>query len=213
MAFVDIPAPHGRLEGFVWKVESPVAAVVVCHPHPLQGGTMHNHVAYRIAAAFRDAGVTALRFNFRGVGRSTGSFDEGRGEVDDARAALDYLSQLEPNVPLLIAGFSFGSRVSLRLCTQDRRIDRCLVAGLAVALYDYEFAREVKIPKAIIQSEHDEYGALEQVRALVATLPPPVELFVVRGADHLCHNQLKALELAARDAVSWLMKQKGHPAS
>ena len=91
MSFVEISAPHGRLEGLLWDVELPVAAAIVCHPHPQHGGTMHNHVTYRIAHAFREHRVAVLRFNFRGVGRSTGSYDEGRGELDDARRALEYL--------------------------------------------------------------------------------------------------------------------------
>jgi len=83
MSFVDVPVSHGRLEGVLWKAEAPRGAVVVCHPHPLHGGTMHNHVTYRIAKAFRDRGISTLRFNYRGVGRSTGSYDEGRGELED----------------------------------------------------------------------------------------------------------------------------------
>src|SRR5438132_14271925 len=113
MAFVDLAGPAGRLEALYWKCDSPVAAALVCHPHPLAGGTMHNHVAYRIADAFRRAQASALRFNFRGVGRSEGAHDEGRGEVDDARAALDYLAADNPGAPLLSSGFSFGSRVAL----------------------------------------------------------------------------------------------------
>src|SRR5688572_6016313 len=114
MSFVDLPAPHGHLEALFWRVEGARAAAAVCHPHPLHGGTMHNHVAYRIADAFRQAGVSTVRFNFRGVGRSTGTYDEGRGEVDDARAALDFLQREHPGIPLYLGGFSFGSRVVLK---------------------------------------------------------------------------------------------------
>src|SRR5258706_104046 len=96
-------------------VQAARAAAVVCHPHPLHGGTMHNHVTYRLAQAWRDAGVACVRFNFRGVGRSTGAHDEGRGEVDDAAAALDWLAQQTPGVPLYASGFSFGSRAALAL--------------------------------------------------------------------------------------------------
>src|SRR5207302_6871174 len=96
MSFVDIPVSHGRLEALWWKAEQPRAAAVVCHPHPLHGGTMHNHVTYRLAQTFRDGGISCVRFNFRGVGRSTGEHDEGVGEIDDARAALDWVAAQAP---------------------------------------------------------------------------------------------------------------------
>src|SRR5882672_7941288 len=118
MSFVDIPVPHGRLEALWWDVEKPRAAAIVCHPHPLHGGTMHNHVTYRLAQAWRDAGVACVRFNFRGVGRSSGKHDEGRGEVDDAKAALDWLAEQTPGVPLYASGFSFGSRAALALAVR-----------------------------------------------------------------------------------------------
>src|SRR5690242_2557571 len=112
--FMDLPAPHGRLEGMLWDVPRAFAAAVVCHPHPQQGGTMHAHVPYRIARALRDAGAITLRFNFRGVGRSTGSYADGQGELEDVRAALDFLQARSPGLPLWVAGFSFGAWVGLR---------------------------------------------------------------------------------------------------
>ncbi len=112
MSFIEIPAPHGRLEALFWAAEKPRAGAIVCHPHPLAGGTMHNHVTYRLAQAWRDAQVSCVRFNFRGVGRSTGSHDEGRGEVDDAQAALDFVEKSVPGLPLYASGFSFGSRAA-----------------------------------------------------------------------------------------------------
>lgn len=205
MSFVEIPVAHGRLEAFFWKVDAPVGAAVVCHPHPQHGGTMHNHVTYRLARAFRDQRVSALRFNFRGVGRSTGTYDEGRGEVGDAEAALDFLAEQHPHVPLYAAGFSFGSRVALQLAVGDRRVQKVLAAGLATDLFDFSLVKRLEKPKAFIQSERDEYGSLEKVRALMAELPPPKELFVVREADHLCTGRLDAFEAAAAEAVSWLL--------
>src|SRR5438132_10175299 len=124
MSFVDIPVGHGRLEGLHWTVPQPKAAAIVCHPHPLHGGTMHNHVTYRLAQAWRDAQVACLRFNFRGVGRSTGNHDEGKGEVDDAKAALDWLAAETPGVPLYASGFSFGSRAALTLGLRDARVQK-----------------------------------------------------------------------------------------
>jgi len=205
MSFVEIPAPHGRLEGFLWDVESPSAAAIVCHPHPQHGGTMHNHVTYRIARAFRDQRVAALRFNFRGVGRSTGTYDEGRGELDDAQRALEYLLQKYESLPLIAAGFSFGARIALQLALADARVAKALAAGLAVRLFDYGFIRQLRKAAAFIQADKDEYADLEAVRELIAQVPGPRELFVVPGSDHLCTGRLKELEEAAGKAVGWLL--------
>jgi uncharacterized protein len=206
VSFIDIPAPHGRLEGLFWKVESPKAAAVVCHPHPLHGGTMHNHVTYRIASALRDAGVSALRFNFRGVGRSSGTHDEGRGEVDDAATALEFLAAEQPGVPLWVAGFSFGSRAALKLAVRDERIREVLGVGLAVELYDFSFLDGYARPKAFIHADRDEYGPLPKIEALVAKLPEPKKLFVVPQCDHLATGRLDAFEAVAREAVEWMLE-------
>lgn len=205
MSFVDIPAPHGLLEALFWPVESPKAATVVCHPHPLGGGTMHNNVTYRLAQAFRDAKVSALRFNFRGVGRSTGRYDEGRGEVDDARSALDWLERQHPGVPLYAAGFSFGSYVALRLAERDRRVAKVMAVGVPVSMFDFGFVAALDKPKAFVQAEYDEYGPLEEVRRLVERCSEPKRLFVVPGATHLAHGRLDAFSAVAAQAVEWLL--------
>ncbi len=207
MSFVDIPAPHGRLEGLLWTVDCPRAAAVVCHPHPQHGGTMHNHVTYRIAQAFRDAGVSALRFNFRGVGSSTGSYDEGRGELEDAKAALDFIAQQLPGEPITSAGFSFGSRIALKLAA-DARVRKVLAVGLAVDLFDFDFIKSLEKPKAFIQADRDEYGSLAKVKALLAEVRPPKKLFVVPECDHLATGRLEAFSEVARKAVSWLLETR-----
>jgi alpha/beta superfamily hydrolase len=205
VSFVDLPISHGLLEGFIWDVEAPRAAVVVCHPHPQHGGTMHNHVTYRIAQAFRDAGVSALRFNYRGVGRSTGTYDEGRGEVDDAEAALDFLrKRVGDNVPLYVAGFSFGSRVALRLAVRDSRVQKVMAVGIAVDLFDYDFARKLTKPKAFVHADRDEYGALANVEKFIGELPGPKKLFVVSECTHLAPGRLDAFLDVTREAVAWL---------
>jgi alpha/beta superfamily hydrolase len=205
VSFLDVPAPHGHLEALLWDVPSPKAAAVVCHPHPLHGGTMHNHVTYRLADALRNAGIAALRFNFRGVGRSTGQHDEGRGEVDDGRAALDFVAEHYPGLPLWISGFSFGSRVALRLAVDDTRVERALVTGLALDSFDYDFVRTLNKPKAFIQADQDEYAALSDVQAFVESLPPPRRLFVLERADHLATGRLDAFAQVAKEAVGWLL--------
>jgi len=202
---IEVPVSHGRLEAILWTVEEPRAAAVVCHPHPLQGGTMHNHVTYRIADAFRKAGVSTLRFNFRGVGLSTGQHDDGRGEVDDARAALDYRQHQQPGVPLLLAGFSFGSRVALQVAKEDPRVERLLLAGVALRAFSFGLLHELRKPKAFIQSDRDELAAIDEVRRLVEETPPPRKLFVVPDSDHLCTDRLEAFEQVAAEAVAWLL--------
>jgi alpha/beta superfamily hydrolase len=194
------------LEALFWRVESPRAAAIVCHPHPLFGGTMHNHVAYRIADALRANGVSALRFNFRGVGRLTGVHDEGRKEVDDAQAALDYLAREQPHVPLWVAGFSFGARVALKLATEDARVSQSLAVGLATNLFDYSFVSQLTKPKAFIQAEHDEYAELDKVRALIDSLAPPKKLWVLPQSGHLCTGRLDDFRALALEAASWLLQ-------
>ncbi len=205
MSFVDIPVTHGRLEALHWAVESPRAATIVCHPHPKGGGTMHNHVTYRIAQAWRDASVSCVRFNFRGVGRSTGEYDHGQGEVDDAAAALEFIAAQTPGVPLYASGFSFGSRTALKLSLKEPRIQKILAVGVAVDLFDMEFITEIEKPIAFIHSDTDEYGKLENVRALLKRLKAKHELFVVPQADHLCTGRLDAFSEQAKAAVAWLM--------
>jgi len=204
VSFVDIPVPHGRLEALHWKVEGACAAAVVCHPHPLHGGTMDNHVTYRVAGAFREAGVSALRFNFRGAGRSTGRFDNGRGEVHDARAALDFLQGDQPGVPLWVAGFSFGSRVALQLALEDPRVERVMAVGMALRAFDFGLVRQIHKPKAFVQGDRDEFAPLEDVQRMVEEAPPPRKLFVVPDCDHLATGRLEAFSQVAAEAVAWL---------
>ncbi len=204
MSFVDIPVAHGRLEGLYWAVEKPVAAAIVCHPHPLHGGTMHNHVTYRLAQAWRDAQVSCVRFNFRGVGRSTGTHDEGRGEVDDAAAALEWLSSQARGVPLYASGFSFGSRTALKLTMREVRVEKVLAVGVAVDLFDMKFITGLTKPAAFIHADQDEYGKLENMKSLLEQVKAKHELFVVKGSDHLCNGRLDEFSEQAKAAVSWL---------
>ena len=205
MSFVDILVSHGRLEALWWKVESPRAAAIVCHPHPLHGGTMHNHVTYRLAQTFRDNGVSCVRFNFRGVGRTTGTHDGGVGEIDDARVALDWVAAQEPGVPLWLGGFSFGCRTALQLAVRDPRVEKVLAVGLAVDIFDLTFVTGLRQPTAFVHSARDEYGKLENLRALLTRVPAKHELFVVPDADHLCNGRLDEFSGAAKQAFDWLV--------
>ncbi len=199
-----IPVAHGQLEAILRAPEAPRAAAVVCHPHPRGGGTMNNNVVYRLAKALVDGGVAALRFNFRGVGASTGTYADGLGEEDDARAALDFLAARHPDLPLWMAGFSFGARVGLSVGAGDARVGKLLGVGLALEMFDYGFLGSCTKPKAIIQAADDEYGGRAAIEAAVAGMAEPKRLWVVDEATHLFPGRLDPFEAAARAAVSYL---------
>jgi uncharacterized protein len=203
-----IPVGHGQLEAILREpATTPIAAAVVCHPHPRAGGTMNNNVVYRLAKALVDGGVAALRFNFRGVGVSTGSYADGIGEEDDAREALDFLRNryaAVPTLPIWMAGFSFGARVGLSVGARDARVSKLLGVGLALQMFDYGFLGACRKPKAIIQASDDEYGARAAIEAAVQTMADPRRLWIVEGATHLFAGRLDPFEAAAREAVGYL---------
>ena len=201
---VSIPAGHGHLEGILREASSAVAAAVVCHPHPRGGGTMNNNVVYRAAQALVAGGVTALRFNFRGVGGSTGSYADGVGEEDDARAALDFLRAHAPGLPIWIAGFSFGARVGLTVGARSDDVVKLMGIGLALRMFDYGFLASCDKPKAIIQAAEDEYGGREEIEAAVSGMSEPRRLWIVENATHLFPGHLDPFEHAAEEAVAYL---------
>ena len=202
----DLPVSHGRLEALLKEPRAPRRAAVVCHPHPQAGGTMNNNVVYRVAKALEDRGTAVLRFNFRGVGRSTGSYGDGVAECEDAQAALDFMATRHPDLPLWIAGFSFGSRVGLLTGIRDPRVSRLLGVGLAVRMFDLSFLEGPRggRPLAVIQGANDEYGGREEIEALLARLDEPKRLSIVEGATHLFPGKLDELERAAGEAIDWL---------
>jgi alpha/beta superfamily hydrolase len=202
----DLPASHGRLEAMLKEPPTVLRAAVVCHPHPKGGGTMNNNVVYRVAKALEERGSAVLRFNFRGVGRSTGSYDEGAGEEDDVRVALDFMAARYPGLPLWLAGFSFGARVGLSVALRDPRISKLLGVGLAVRMFDLGFLEQERAgrPLAVVQAADDEYGARPEIEPFVARLPEPKRLWIVEGATHLFPGKLDELEAAAGEAIAWL---------
>ncbi|HVY37606.1 MAG TPA: hypothetical protein VHM31_06715 [Polyangia bacterium] len=204
---ISIAVSHGTLEAIVREAERPVAVAVVCHPHPLGGGTMNNNVVYRLAKALVDGHVTALRFNFRGVGASTGTHANGVGEEEDARAALDWLHARYPELPIWMAGFSFGARVGLSVGAADARVGKLLGVGLALRMFDYGFLSTCTKPKAVIQAADDEYGGRAEIEAAVTSMADPKRLWVVDAATHLFPARLDAFENAAREAVAYLGAQ------
>jgi alpha/beta superfamily hydrolase len=194
-----IPSPHGQLEAILKAPSDPISGTaLVLHPHPLFGGTMHNKVVFRAAAALNDAGLVALRINFRGVGQSTGEHDEGRGERDDVRAGLDYLEENYPDQKITLCGFSFGSRVGLEVGNSDDRGSRLISIGTPVDKYDFSFLETCRKPILFVQGDRDEFGAVERLRELVAKISAhaPAELRVIKGAGHFFDDQLDELKAA-----------------
>jgi alpha/beta superfamily hydrolase len=201
-----IPAEHGQLEAILKEPRTGPAkgVALVLHPHPLGGGTMHNKVVFRAAAALNDAALITLRINFRGVGQSTGQHDEGHGERDDVRAALDYLSANYPELNLTLCGFSFGARVGLEVGIEDPRVRYLIGIGTPLNKYDFEFLQACRKPLLLVHGEHDEFGEVEQVKKMAAELEQKtlVRLVVIPGAGHFFENRLDDLKRAITDWIS-----------
>ncbi len=200
-----IPAPHGRLEAILKEPRDGSAdgVALVLHPHPLFGGTMHNKVVFRAAAALNDAGLVTLRLNFRGVGQSTGEHDEGRGEREDVRAGLDYLSAKYSSEAITLCGFSFGARVGLEVGTTDERVLRLISIGTPMDKYDFNFLEHCRKPILFVQGDRDEYGDVERLRELVTKIPAPAELKVIKDAGHFFDDQLEELKAAITE---WILE-------
>jgi hypothetical protein len=191
-----IPAPHGRLEAIYRPATDRAERVaLVLHPHPLYGGTMHNKVVYRIAKALEQAGVVTLRFNFRGVEGSTGGYDQGRGETEDARTALDWLLQQQPAARQVIAaGFSFGASIALQLGCADPRIARLIAVGTPARWLTSAGLRTCEKPIDFIHGALDDVAPLADLEALLPTLSgAATALHVVAGAGHFFDSHLDEL--------------------
>jgi len=202
---LDLEGPAGRIEALHEEPPSaPRFAALVLHPHPLFGGTMHNHATYQIAKAARAQGGATLRMNFRGVGLSAGSHAGGAGEAEDARAALAWLGSRHPGLPLVAGGMSFGASVALRAGCAGPEAAGVLAAGLALHLRP-DLSQPCAKPVAAVQAENDEFGAPDEVRPLLARWQGPSRLWVVAGATHLFLEDLPALQRAAQAAWAWLL--------
>jgi alpha/beta superfamily hydrolase len=203
---LSIPAEHGQLEAILKEPRSgpPKGVALVLHPHPLGGGTMHNKVVFRAAAALNDAGLITLRINFRGVGQSTGTHDEGRGERDDVRAGLDYLSSNYPDLSTTLCGFSFGARVGLEVGISDERVRYLIGIGTPVNKYDFEFLQACRKPLLLVHGEHDEFGASDELKQIAADLErlTQVRLVIIPGAGHFFENKLDELKRAITEWIT-----------
>ncbi len=196
----DLHGPAGRLEALLNSgSEDAPYSTLVCHPHPMGGGTMHNKVVYRVMKALHRLGLPVLRFNFRGTGRSEGQHDDGRGEQDDVRAALGWLDN-EFHLPILFAGFSFGSNVGMRACCGDPRVHGLIALGLPVLAdgrsYTYAYLPQCEQPKLFISGDRDQYGPVAEVEAVVASAPEPKNLVWIPGADHFFVGKLDQVQTA-----------------
>jgi alpha/beta superfamily hydrolase len=204
----SLQGPAGRLEAILWTPlgnSRPGRVALVCHPHPLYGGTMHNKVVYQTAKSLDAFGLPVLRFNFRGAGTSGGKHDHGQGEQGDVRAALDFLAAEFPKVPLLLAGFSFGCWVGLRVGCADARVTELIGLGTPVNSTDFSFLRSCEKPRLFVHGEHDKFGDVGKVEALVASLPGEKQFVPVPRADHFFAGKLHQLDKAITD---WLTERK-----
>jgi alpha/beta superfamily hydrolase len=212
--FLDGPA--GRLEALLnGGAEHATHAAVVCHPHPLFGGTLHNKVAFHTMKALNSFGFPVLRFNFRGTGLSQGEHDHGIGEVDDVGAALDWLDHAL-HLPLIFAGFSFGAAVGLKAACADSRVKVAISVGTPVVpvaadtelprTYTFDFLQNCAKPKLFVSGARDQFGPRTKLQALVRSLPEPKKLVVIEGADHFFEGRLRelreAIETWVKEAVS-----------
>jgi alpha/beta superfamily hydrolase len=169
-------------------------AALLCHPHPLYQGSMHSPVIFRAARAFHSKGYATLRFNFRGVGRSAGRHDGGRGERDDVLAALQALVERVPQAPVTLLGYSFGSRVGLEVGAGDARVARLIGIGVPLTLGPMDFLKKIEKPLLVIQGDRDEFGALPALQRLIEEIGPGSRLLVIPGADHFFKGKLDELE-------------------
>ncbi|MEQ1763732.1 MAG: alpha/beta fold hydrolase [Pyrinomonadaceae bacterium] len=201
-----IPASHGQLEAILKEPSSePLGLGLVCHPHPLGGGTMHNKVVFRAAAGLIDAGLITLRFNFRGVGASTGEHNEIEGGVEDVRDALNYLAKTFPGQPITLAGFSFGARTGLEVGMSDDRVVRLISIGTPVDKYgDFDFLTDVRKPILFVHGDRDEFGAEQNIRALYERVAEntEAELIVFQNCGHFFDDDLNELRDTIRDWVA-----------
>ena len=216
----SIDGRAGRLEALLNAgAENASHAAVVCHPHPLFGGTLHNKVVFHTMKALNSFGFPVLRFNFRGTGLSQGEHDHGIGEVDDVRAAFDWLDN-ELHLPLIFAGFSFGAAVGLRAACADSRVKAAISVGTPVApvaadtelprTYTFDFLHDCAKPKLFVSGARDQFGPRTKVEALVTSLPEPKKLVVIEGADHFFEGRLREL----REAIeTWVKEVVSSPPS
>ncbi len=213
----DLEGPAGKLEALLNEgLDTADYTALICHPHPPSGGTMHTRVVYQTMKVFESLGIPTLRFNFRGVGLSTGAYDDGKGEVDDTRAALEWLDR-NLNLPILLAGFSFGANVSWRAGCGNERVAGLIGLGMPLKAagreYRYDFLRKCTQPKLLVTGARDLFAPRQRMEEIFAESPDPKEMHWVAGAEHFFMGvpespspKLPQMQLAIRN---WLERQFG----
>ncbi|HEY6251983.1 MAG TPA: alpha/beta family hydrolase [Candidatus Angelobacter sp.] len=205
-----LAGPAGKLEALLNEGRPDAThAALVCHPHPLFGGTMHNKVVYHAMKALHAFGFPVLRFNFRGAGLSEGEHDHGRGEVEDVRSALDWLSA-EQQLPIIFCGFSFGAATGLRAACPDQRVVGILALGTPVStegrVYTYGFLRHCDKPKLFVSGNRDQYGPAANVQQIAAAASEPKQLILIEGGDHFFEGHLQEMQAAIHNWVQAVFK-------
>ena len=200
----EIAGPAGRLEALIEEPSDSGklrAAVVLAHPHPQRGGTMHTKVVFQTAKALGRIGCAVLRFNFRGAGTSDGAFDEGIGEADDFRAGLDFMEQRYPHARLWSAGFSFGAWIASSVGVRDPRVSTLIGIGMPVRRYDFDAVQVSPKPKFFVHGERDEICGMREIQQFYARCEEPKELVVIDAADHLFDGKTSEVGDAIEDLL------------
>jgi hypothetical protein len=203
---VDLRSDAGRLESLYRQIDNPRGAAVVCHPHPLHGGTLHNKVVFRAAKGFERSNVATLRFNFRGAGTSQGAHDEGAGEQRDVEAAVDWLQRRHPGKPLILGGFSFGAWVASKVGCLRNDIAAMFLIGAPVNKYDLGYLKHCRYPLLFLQGADDDFGDVDVLGSLVEKCYR-AELLVVSGADHFFKNQVEVVEETVREWAAGILDE------
>jgi alpha/beta superfamily hydrolase len=194
---IDLFSSAGRLEALYRELQDPAAVAVICHPHPLGGGTLHNKVVFRAARGLENANVATLRFNFRGAGGSAGKHDAGEGEQEDVMAAIDWAVKMHPGRKLIVGGFSFGAWMASRVACELPYVNAVFLIGTPVNKYDFGYLKSCEKPILFLhgtQDEHGDAGKLEKLAQQVRN----AESVIVTGADHFFTKQLDAVEETMR---------------
>ncbi len=206
-----VNGPAGQLETLLNSGAADAKyAAVVCHPHPVYGGTLHNKVVFHAMKALNNLGIPVLRFNFRGAGLSHGEHDQGAGEIDDVRTALDWLDR-EFHLPIVFAGFSFGAAVGLRAAVPDARVPVLISLGTPISpvdnrSYDYDFLVSCTKPKLFVSGSRDQFASPAKLQGLVQSLAEPKKLVIIEAADHFFEGRLREM----REAVESWTKETLH---
>jgi alpha/beta superfamily hydrolase len=203
---IDLYSDAGRLEALYRDLMDPVAAAVICHPHPLGGGTLHNKVVFRAARGLEEANVATLRFNFRGVGASHGKHEEGHGEQNDVVAAVDWMRRKHPGLKMIVGGFSFGAWVASRVASDLADVFAMFLIGTPINKYDFGHLRHCDKPMLFLHGTQDEHGDVEKLDKLIGTLSN-AQSVVVTGADHFFTKQPEAVEETLRSWATEILEQ------